>query len=73
MKEKLIHELGWHESKNIQYLYAQGKNLRIAQLCDVENAESWDLETLRVLMGSGALYVLKGEPEKKFDSKSVSL
>ena len=73
VKEKLIHG---HESENIQYLYAQGKNLHIAQLSDVENAESWDLETLRVLMGSGALYVLKGEPEKNtdaFDSKSVSL
>ena len=59
VKEKIKATLGWSNMVDIQYLYAQGKNLRMAKLSDVEHGESWDLETLRVLMGSGALYVLK--------------
>ena len=70
-KEKIVDVLGWRYSRNIQYLYAQGKNLRKAMLSDVENAESWDLDTLRALMGSGALYVLK-PPELESDSESNS-
>ena len=36
-------------------MHAQGKNLRKAELSDVEFAESWDLDTLRALMGSGVV------------------
>ena len=51
--------LGWPNPKSVDFLYAQGKNLRKAELRDVENAEPWDLDALRALMGSGALYVFK--------------
>ena len=37
--------LSWRDPKSIQYLYAQGKNFRKAELRDVENAEAWDLDT----------------------------
>ena len=42
MRERVADVLGWHDPKSVQYLYAQGKNLRKAELRDVENAESWD-------------------------------
>ena len=53
---KINQAFGWNDT---EFLYAQGKNLRQASLCDVENSETWDFETVRALMGSGALYVLK--------------
>ena len=48
-------QLGWRDPKMVQYIYAQGKNLRKADLSDVENAETWDLDTLRALMGAGCM------------------
>ena len=78
-KEKIANMLGWPNPKSVDFLYAQGKNLRKAELRDVENAESWDLDTLRALMGSGALYVFKNpefessESEMSDDSDFVSV
>ena len=41
-------------------MYANGRNLRLAILQDVENCEgSWDAETIRALMGCDCLYVLR--------------
>ena len=64
-------ELGWQNSnpKSIEYL---GKNLRKAVLSDIENAESWDVDTWRALMGSGALYVVKSPELDSSDSDSSS-
>ena len=58
-REKIANLLGWRDPKMVQYLYAQGKNLCKAELRDVKNAETWDLDTLRALVGAGALYVVK--------------
>ena len=60
VKTKIVQTFGW-KSMKIRFMYVQGKNLREASLSDVENSESWDLETVKALMGSGSLYVLKGE------------
>jgi len=57
-------------SDGFGFLYAQGKNLRPASLSDVENSECWDFDTVRALMGSGALYVLKGSPDNDSSSDS---
>ena len=67
-RNKRDFRLAWCDPKIVQYLYAQGKNLRKADLSDVENAESWDLDTLRALMGSGALYVVKDPEYESSDS-----
>ena len=41
-------------------MYANSRNLRLEALQDVENGEgSWDGETIKALMGSGCLYVLR--------------
>ena len=63
--------LGWRDPKIVQYLYAQGKKLRKAELRDVEDAETWDLDTLRALMGAGALYVVK-DPELESSDSDMS-
>ena len=60
--------LGWRDPKIAQYLYTQGRNLRKAELRDVENAESWDLDTLRALVG---LYVVK-DPELESSDSDMS-
>lgn len=50
----------WGDEYKVQFMYANGRNLRQATLQDVENCEgSWDGETVRALMGSGCLYVLR--------------
>ena len=41
----------------LKYMYVCGRHLRPATLDDVENATSWDVGSLRALMGSGCLYV----------------
>lgn len=56
VKNDVAQACGWHPD-DVQYLYAQGKNVRLAKLSDIENA--WDAET----MGSGALYV--SQPARK--------
>ena len=70
-QKKIVEQLG---CKSVSYLYAQGKNLRKAELSDVENADSWDMETLRALMGNGSLYVVKNPTETSvsdYDSDST--
>ena len=57
VREKIADEIGWTDGENMKFLYAQGKNLREAELSDIENADCWDMETLRALMGTGALSV----------------
>lgn len=69
VQKQIVEELG---CRTISFLYAQGKNLRQAQLSDVHNAESWDADTVRALMGSGALYVLKDPPSRATMSDSDS-
>ena len=59
VREKVHEAFSWNTSDEAQYMYAQGKNLRPASLSDIEGADCWDLETVRALMGSGALYVLR--------------
>ena len=59
VEQAITTAFGWRNRK-IVFMYAQGKNLRVANLADVENSESWDLDTVRALMGSGSLYVAKG-------------
>ena len=71
-RKRIADELGWQNPKSIEYHYAQGKNLRKAVLSDIENAESWDVDTLRALMGSGALYVVKSPELDSSDSDSSS-
>ena len=41
-------------------MYVNGRYMRPANLADMENASCWDAETVKVLMGSGCLYVLRG-------------
>ena len=71
-RKRIADELGWQNPKSIEYLYAQGKNLCKAMLSDIENAESWNVDNLRALMGSGALYVVKSPELDSSDSDSSS-
>ena len=54
------------------YMYAQGKNLKVAELEDIENADSWDLDTVRALMGRGDLYAYVDRPVVDEDVKGNS-
>ena len=57
---KILEAFNWSNEYKVQFMYAHGRNLRPATLQDVENCEgSWDAETIRALMGSGCLYVLR--------------
>lgn len=56
---KIREAFNWSDSSVIQYLYANGRYLRVANLEDVENADSWDSDAIRALMGSGCLYVVR--------------
>lgn len=51
--------LGWGKEVKLQYLYAQGRNIRPATLNDIEGADTWDFDTVRALMGNGCLYISK--------------
>ena len=58
--KKICKVFNWnYDTTTIQYMYANGRYLRAAMLEDVENAESWDSETVRVLMGAGCLYIVR--------------
>ncbi len=59
----------WPEMQEYQYMYAQGKNLRVAKIGDIENSTSWDCETVRALMGSGYLYISKSFMDSLSDSE----
>ena len=57
---KIWEAFNWSDEYRVQFMYANGRNLRLATLQDVENCEgSWDAETVRALMGSGCLYALR--------------
>ena len=58
VKSKIAEAFGWENTIHIGFLFAQGRSLCRASLSYVENSSSWDLETVKVLMGSGALYVV---------------
>ena len=59
VSQRIREELMWPEDQAFQYMYARGKSLRVAKLADVENAVDWDCTTLKVLMGTGYLYIAK--------------
>ena len=57
---KICEAFNWnYDRSTIQYMYANERYLRAANLEDVENADCWDSEAVRVLMGSGCLYVVR--------------
>ena len=56
VKDIIAAEVGFTK-ESITFLYAQGKNLCLASLADVANADCWDVETVRALMGAGSLYI----------------
>ena len=60
LSKKICDAFCWEETTTVQYMYANGRFIRPATLKDVENAEDWDVETARALMGSGCLYVTRG-------------
>ncbi len=51
-KEKIKEIFDWSDTVGLQYMYASGQHLRKATFKDVENAESWDVSTVRALMGN---------------------
>ena len=59
LRNQITRELGWPADQYFQYMYANGRHLRVAKLSDVENSASWDCKTLRALMGNGSLYLCK--------------
>lgn len=59
LADKIRESFGWSKLWSLQYMYSCGRHLRPATLDDVENAEEWDVETVRVLMGNGCLYVCR--------------
>ena len=57
---KIREAFNWSDECSVKFLYANGRNLRVATPKDVENCEgSWDGATVKALMGSGCLYVLR--------------
>ena len=64
LQQQIKEKFEWSENQEFKYLYAQGKCLREAKLRDIENATSWDCETVKALMGNGFLYVSKSIMEK---------
>ena len=63
VEAKIKANFGWRHDCAIQFMYASGRHLRKATLDDIENATSWDVSTVRALMGNGCLYVVKISPE----------
>ena len=59
VQARIREAFNWGDEYKVQFMYANGRNLRLATLQDVENCEGWDGETIRALMGSGCLYVLR--------------
>ncbi len=56
---KIKESFCWSDAWDVSFQYVNGRYMRPASLDDVENATSWDAETVRALMGSGCLYVLR--------------
>ena len=74
VERKIQETFGWKASEVPQYMYAQGKNLRVASLTDVVGAESWDFESVRALVGGGSLYIVKQVScVSSSDSDSISI
>ena len=74
VKQKIKDEFGWDDSCDVKYMYACGRHIRPATLQDVQNADTWDCETIRVLMASGRLYVVKVDNvthKSKWESEEV--
>lgn len=71
VRNKIANAFDWDNPSGIQFLFAQGRNLRTASLSDVENSQSWDLDTIKVLMGSGALYVVKPTMSTSVDNQDI--
>ena len=55
---------GWSDTWNVSFQYVQGRYMRPATPEDVENAIQWDAETVKALMGSGCLYVVRAAVKK---------
>ena len=69
---KIQEAFNWSDECSVKFLYANGRNLRVATPKDVENCEgSWDGATVKALMGSGCLYVLREQRERKTESQPV--
>jgi len=68
---KICEVFNWNNTSGIQYMYANGRYLRVAKLEDVENADSWDADAVRVLMGTGCLYVVKRVQEEVYVESST--
>lgn len=54
MAKRIKEAFGWSSMWDLQFMYSSGRQ---ASLEDVENSSSWDLATVKALMGSGCLYV----------------
>ena len=55
VKQKIKDEFGWDDSCDVKYMYTCGRHIRPATLQDVQNADTRDCETIRVLMASWRL------------------
>ena len=64
---KIREALEWKPIWKVRFMYANGRYMRPATLTDVENGSSWDLETVRALMGGGCLYVSRVVPTFSLD------
>ncbi len=67
MEDKIKEAFGWSKSYKLKFMYSSGRHLRPANLRDVENSDSWDLPTIKALMGSGRLYVTRYVPSPGSD------
>jgi len=70
--KKIREAFAWDQSSTIKYMYVQGKCMRPASLDDIENADSWDFESVRALMGNGCLYVVQENKPVELLSTSSS-
>lgn len=70
--KKIREAFTWDQSSTIKYMYVQGKCMRPASLDDIENADSWDFESVRALMGNGCLYVVQENKPVELLSMSSS-
>ena len=66
---KICEAFDWEPFEDIRFMYSSGRHLRPATLNDV-NADSWDCETIKALMGNGCLYVAKADLDDKESTDS---
>ena len=67
---KICEAFDWEPFEDIRFMYSSGRHLRPATLNDVVNADSWDCETIKALMGNGCLYVAKADLDDKESTDS---